>query len=302
MAAAFLFVSERTGWEVIMRKKSRRLAVPKNVGLVRFDPIKSLWLWAMILPGFGLGFQVLDLRLFLMAMAMTLVTVCLGHSVGLHRGIIHQSYEMGASTRKLLAWLAVMTGMGGPISWARIHAVRDYWQNQENCPDYFSYRHGLLKDFIWNMHLRFEPKDDRADQRLPSDLLSDPWLRFLEATWPLHIAALAMFLLLVAGPEAVIICVCARSAVSLLAHWVIGYFSHKSGEQRYPIEGASESGTNHFILGLLSFGEGFHNNHHAFPWSARMGLKPYEGDLGWLTIKLLEKMGLVYAVREAAES
>lgn len=267
--------------------------VPQSVGAVRFDWSKSLWLWSMLLIGVAFGLPALTPRLTLAAAGLALLTLCLGHSVGLHRGIIHRSYETSPFLRGLLAEFFVLTGLGGPLSWARLHAVRDHWQNQAQCPAYFAYRHSMARDFWWNLHLRFTPADGRAEQRLPSDVLGDPWLGFLEHTWPLHVLASALLLGWAGGPEAVGVCVGLRVAGGILGHWAIGYATHVWGEQVHVVDGASESGTNIWWLGVISFGEGFHNNHHAHPRSARMGLRWFDVDLGWYAVSALRALHLV---------
>lgn len=268
--------------------------VPADVGRVRFDFGKSLWLWGMLLPGVLLGLPALSFRLVIISLGLTLLTLCLGHSVGLHRGVIHRTYEASPLVRGVLAELFVLTGLGGPLSWARLHAVRDFFQNEPDCPRYFAYRHPMLRDFGWNLHLSFVPPSfARYEARLPDDVFHDRWLRFLEHTWPLHVLALAIVIGATLGPEALAVCVCLRTAVGILGHWAVGYCSHVWGERRFEIDGASEMGTNGWLLGVLSFGEGFHNNHHALPHSARMGLNWYEFDLGWLALRLLERLGAV---------
>jgi stearoyl-CoA desaturase (delta-9 desaturase) len=247
----------------------------------------------MAIPGLALGLPAATPATLAASLALAFLTLCIGHSVGLHRGVIHRTYEAGPAVRGALAYLFVLTGLGGPLSWARIHAVRDYWQNRPDCPRYFAYRHSLPRDFVWNLHLRFEPADDRALARLPPGILDDPWLRFLERTWPLHVLGLALAVLAVAGPGAVAVCVCARTAAGITGHWLVGYAAHAWGERRFDIPGAAETGTNVWLLGVLSFGEGFHNNHHAHPRSARMGMRVRELDLGWLVVLALERLRLV---------
>jgi stearoyl-CoA desaturase (delta-9 desaturase) len=68
------------------------------------------------------------------------------------------------------------------------------------------------------------------------------------------------------------------------------------GERRFEIPGAAETGTNLWLLGVLSFGEGFHNNHHALPRSAWMGMRGRKLDLGWLVIRALEALRIVRSV------
>jgi fatty-acid desaturase len=270
--------------------------VPPEIGRVRFDAGKTIWLWGMAVPGLVAGIPSATPTAIAVSLGLTFVTLCVGHSVGLHRGIIHRTYQAHPAVRGALAYLFVLSGLGGPLSWARLHAVRDRWQNRADCPPYFAYRHSAARDFVWNLHLRFEPADDRALDRLPPDVMRDRWLQFLERTWPLHVLALALGVLAVLGPAGVAVCVCARTAASIAGHWFVGYAAHAWGERRFEIPGAAETGTNLWLLGVLSFGEGFHNNHHALPRSARMGMRGRELDLGWLVIRALEALGVVRSV------
>lgn len=267
--------------------------MPPEIGRVRFDAGKAIWLWGMAIPGLVFGIPALTSATLVTSLALGFVTLCVGHSVGLHRGVIHRTYQAGSLVRGVLVYLFVLSGLGGPLSWARLHAVRDYWQNRPDCPRYFAYGHSIARDFVWNLHLRFEPADDRADARLLPDILRDPWLRFLERTWPAHVVLLALVILVGLGPGGVAVCVCARTAAGIAGHWFVGYAAHAWGERRFVVPGATESGTNLWLLGVLSFGEGFHNNHHAFPRSARMGMRTRELDLGWAVLRVLERLRLV---------
>lgn len=262
------------------------------IGRVRFDAAKAAWLWTMIATG-AIGVLVATPATLTIAGALHVLTLCVGHSVGLHRGIIHRAYRARPAVVGALAYLGVLTGLGGPLSWARLHAVRDHWQNQPTCPAYFGYRHSLACDFLWYLHCRFEPADRRAEQRLPPDLLSDRWLGFLERTWPLHVLGLALAIAATLGPAAAATIIGTRTALGFVGHWFIGYAAHRWGTRRFVIAGAAESGTNVWLLGVLSFGEGFHNNHHRYPAAARMGLRWYEVDLGYAAIRLLAALGLL---------
>jgi stearoyl-CoA desaturase (delta-9 desaturase) len=111
------------------------------------------------------------------------------------------------------------------------------------------------------------------------------------------VLVLALVLLAALGPAGVAVCLCARTAASIVGHWFVGYAAHAWGERRFLINGATESGTNVWLLGVLAFGEGFHNNHHAYPGSARMGIRRHELDLGWVVIYALEQLRLVCDVR-----
>ena len=98
--------------------------------------------------------------------------------------------------------------------------------------------------------------------------------------------------------------VCARVTAGVFGHWLVGYFAHNHGRIHHEVMGATVQGHNLPMLSLLTMGECWHNNHHAFPESARIGLEPGQTDPGWWVIRGLERLGWVYAVslpREAAE-
>jgi len=266
-------------------------------GRVELAPRKVAWLYGLFgasslltaveLPGAGA---------WLASAALLVVTLCAGHSVGLHRGIIHGSYRCSKLLRGFLVYLFVHTGIGGPLSWIRLHRVRDHYQNAPRCPRFFRYEHSAIRDYFWNLHLRFTPRDASLFAISEEDE-NDAWLSFLERTWPLHVIALGVALWLTCGPGVAVVCVPLRVAISVMGHWYIGFEAHKSGPTRYVLEGSAEMGKNLPLLGIVSFGEGFHNNHHANPSSARMGEGRCELDLGWYLILALERLGLVKDVQ-----
>lgn len=88
-----------------------------------------------------------------------------------------------------------------------------------------------------------------------------------------------------------------RVSVSLTGHWLIGHFAHRRGHQDWVVEDVAVQGYNLPVFGLVTFGEAFHGNHHAFPESARLGLERGQIDLGWSFIQLLIKLGLASQVR-----
>jgi stearoyl-CoA desaturase (delta-9 desaturase) len=188
--------------------------------------------------------------------------------------------------------LFVLTGLGGPLTWMRTHDQRDHWQNQPAPPAWFRYDHGLWRDAWWNLHTVFV--EDRVFGR-PEDR-ADPWLRLLERTWLGWNLALFAVLWILGGWEHLVVGGLLRVWLSLVLHWWVGFEAHKRGELRHPIPGAAEAGRNRPLLGILSLGEGFHNNHHAFPRSARIGHRWWEVDAGWMVIRALERIGLAMEV------
>lgn len=271
--------------------------VPPEVGRVSFSLAKALWLWANVaLAALAVGLGPPSAGESVALVALTFATLCVGHSVGLHRGMIHGTYELRAPLRRALVALFSLTGLGGPLTWIRLHHVRDHWQNRPDCPRYFAYRHGLVRDLWWNLHLRFEPAG-WARYAVPQRWEEDRQLHWLERYGALvHVAWFALLTALFSvhtalwlGPF--------RVAGGILGHWFIGYWTHRHGARRFHLEGASEEGTNSLVLGWISFGEGFHNNHHAWPESARMGFERRELDVGWLVVRGLERLGWIRGVK-----
>lgn len=274
----------------------KRLILPEK-GTLRFSLRKVSWLYLMIIPCMFIDWKQLSIEVTIVGLLLTFITICLGHSIGLHRGVIHKAYKTSSLIRNIFVYFFVLTGLGGPITWMKLHYFRDYWQNRMNCPKYFGYEHSLLKDFWWNLHLSFSPKCiDKYN--IPETDLNNKWFNWLERTWYLHNIALAAIIFAISDLNTMLLLVCFRSATTILGHWYIGYASHKYGYSHFEIQHAKESAFNDVLLGLISFGEGFHNNHHAHPSSAKFGVKWYELDFGWYVIKVLRRMKIVHDVKK----
>jgi fatty-acid desaturase len=91
--------------------------------------------------------------------------------------------------------------------------------------------------------------------------------------------------------------VCARVTAGVFGHWLIGYFAHNHGAMHYEVRGAAVQGRNVHLTSLITMGECWHNNHHAFPGSARLGLSKGEWDPGWRVLVALRRAGLVWDIR-----
>ena len=83
----------------------------------------------------------------------------------------------------------------------------------------------------------------------------------------------------------------------MTGHWLIGYFAHNHGAMGHTVEGAAVQGHNVALASLLTMGESWHNNHHAYPGSAKLGLYPGEWDPGWWVLVLLKRAGLAWNLR-----
>ena len=266
-----------------------------TAGRVVWAPAKSTWNTSMILVALIAGPLTVTLDAMVVFALLTYSTLLLGHSVGMHRWLIHRTYECPPWLARLLVYLGVLVGMAGPYGVVRIHDIRDWAQRLPDCHDFFSHRRSLLRDALWQLHCRFEFERPPSFE-IERDLAEDGWLMWLERTWMLQQIPLALALFYFGGWSWVVWGVCCRVAVSVAGHWVVTYFCHNPGPGRWHVLGAGVQATNLPGLGLITMGECWHNNHHAFPESACMGLERGETDPGYGVITLIEKCGLAWNV------
>jgi stearoyl-CoA desaturase (delta-9 desaturase) len=229
-------------------------------------------------------------------LVLTYATLLLGHSVGMHRLLIHRTYECSRWLGRFLVYLGVLVGMAGPYGVLWIHDTRDWAQRLPACHDFFSHRRSLWVDSLWQLHCRFE--FERPPMfKIEEESLGDPWLKWLQRTWMLQQAPLAVALYALGGWPWVVWGVCCRVSVSVVGHWVVTYFCHNPGPGSWHVRDAGVQASNLDGLGFITMGECWHNNHHAFPESARMGVEANQTDPGYWVISKLQEIGLVWNVR-----
>lgn len=261
------------------------------MGRILWDIPKSLWWFA---HAFG---AILAVTVFpswsaaVVMIGMTGLTICLGHSVGMHRLLIHRSFAAPLWLERLLVWLGTLVGMAGPFGMIQAHDMRDWHQRQIICPPHPSHAAGFWRDAWWQLHCRFD-LNDPPRLAIEPGIARDPVFRALEATWMLQQLPVAVCLYLFGGWAWVLWGICVRVVLSLTGHWAVGHFAHRTGHQGWRVEGVPVQGYNLSGLGVITFGESFHGNHHAFPHSARLGLEPGQTDPGFWFIRALAALGL----------
>lgn len=265
-------------------------------GNVTWAPVKSLWWSVMVavaLVGGWLTFSWAALGLFL---ATTGTVLLFGHSLGSHRKLIHDSFACPKWLEYLLVYTGVQVGLSGPLGLLAQHDLRDHAQRQPDCHDYLRHGSGFWKDGWWQLHCELR-LDHPPRLAMPAHIAQDRFYRFLERTWMLQQLPPALLLYALGGWPFVIWGVCARIAAGVTGHWLIGYFAHNHGAMGHTVEGAAVQGHNVALASLLTMGESWHNNHHAYPGSAKLGLYPGEWDPGWWVLVLLQRAGLAWNLR-----
>jgi len=253
--------------------------------------MKSLWFSAHAILGLLAVVFAPSLQGLAVFLVLSAITICAGHSVGMHRLLIHRSFATPLWLERMLVWLGVLVGMAGPVGMIRAHDMRDWHQRQTVCPPHPSHGAGFWKDFWWQVHCVFwleSPPVFIVEDRVADD----PFYQWLERWWMLQQLPLALCLWFMGGIDLVFWGVSLRIAVSLFGHWMVGHFAHRKGHQGWVIDGLPVQGYNLPGIGFLTFGENWHGNHHAFPHSARLGVDPGQSDPGWWFIQVLAALGL----------
>lgn len=267
-------------------------------GRVRWDPVKSLWwsgLTALWLIGGTIWFSWGAVAVFL---ASCILILCGGHSIGMHRRLIHESFDCPPWLTVIGVWLGTLVGLGGPRTMMQIHDLRDWAQRQSDCHPYLRHGGAPAKDFWWQVHCSLTL--DKPPGFQPSDLYSASCaMRWLQATAFLQQIPIALLLWIMGGPGFVAWAIGGRVSISIFGHWAVGWVAHNHGHRDFHNEGHCTQGHNVRGFGLITFGEAYHNNHHAFPESARLGLFPNQPDPGWWVLMMLQRIGLVWNVVEA---
>jgi stearoyl-CoA desaturase (delta-9 desaturase) len=222
------------------------------------------------------------------------VAAGLGITMGYHRLLTHRSFRTPRLVEYLLATLGTLANQGGPVQWVAVH--RRHHQDSDADGDPHSPRHGLW----WAHLLWWMPHDPVLDDpaqygRYVPDLDRDPVHRFLQRYHVLLPLGLAGLLVRLGqwwageGLSWLVWGIFVRTTLLYHATWLVNSAAHVWGYRSYSTRDQS---TNLWWVALVTFGEGWHNNHHAFPRSARHGLRWWELDLTYWLIRLLGLFGL----------
>jgi fatty-acid desaturase len=227
------------------------------------------------------------------SLVLVYVTGGIGICLGYHRLLTHRSLRVPQLLEHIIVTCGALALQGGPITWVATHRTHHLYSDTERDP------HNARRGFFWS-HVgwlfRYNPaRLTRAQEwRSARDIASDPYYRFLEWASPLLQVALAGVLFAFGGLSWVVWGVFARLVLTYHVTWLVNSAAHLTGYRRYA---TADLSTNCWWVALLASGEGWHNNHHTFPFSARHGLRWYEFDATWVAIQLLAVARLAKDVR-----
>ena len=212
----------------------------------------------------------------------TWLTACLGLSIGYHRLLSHRSFSTSVWFERVLATLGALSYQFGPIRWVSIHRMHHRYPDSELDP------HNNKKGF-WYSYITwmFNNPLTEVQRDYVRDIIKDPYYRWLHRYYALLQIPLAILLYALGGWSFVLWGIPLRIVYTLFLVGIVNAITHQYGTRQFDVPGF-----NHNLVAFLSFGEGYHNNHHEFPKSANLGLKG-KLDISWHHIVLLSKLKLV---------
>ena len=222
------------------------------------------------------------------AAVVWVMTLCWGVTLGYHRYFTHRSFQTSKAVEYFLAFCGCMSGEGGPIEWVAAHRRHHTYSDLEGDP------HSPLKSFLWahcSWMFAREKMLTEFDQykKFTPDMANDKVLVWFNKYHYIPMILLGVTLFLIGGWAFVVWGMCVRSVVVYHSTWFVNSASHVWGYRSYK---TTDQSRNNWWVAALAFGEGWHNNHHAFQRSARHGFRWWEIDLTYRTIQLLWVFGL----------
>lgn len=218
----------------------------------------------------------------------------LGIGVGYHRLLTHRGFKTSRPFEYFLALCGTLALEGGPINWVATHRIHHAHADDEGDPH--SPRDGRWWSHIgWILVGTAQQHPEATLRRYAPDLMKDRGHRLINRFYfvPLIVSGVVLYAL--GGWAWVLWGGFLRVTIGLHATWLVNSATHMWGSQRFQTRDDSR---NNWWVALLTFGEGWHNNHHAHPTSARHGLAWYEVDINWWTIRALQALGLIHSVKQ----
>lgn len=216
-----------------------------------------------------------------------------GIGMGYHRLLTHRGYKVPKALEYFMTICGTLTMEGGPIFWVVTHRIHHAYTDKNGDPH-------TPRDGGWWAHVGWiltgtaQQYPLEVQQRYVPDLLKDPFHVWLNRLWWLPLVVLGVALFAVGGWPFLFWCTFFRVTFGLHATWLVNSATHMWGTRRFE---TSDDSKNSWWVALLSFGEGWHNNHHAHPVAARHGLAWYEVDFNWWGIRTLQALGLAKGIK-----
>jgi len=229
------------------------------------------------------------------AIALWVISGMLGIGMGYHRLLTHRGYKTYKWVEYALTLCGTLALEGGPIFWVATHRIHHQKSDREGDPH--TPREGTFWAHMgWIMTGQGLHHDARILARYAPDLCRDRFHVWLSTWHWVPQVVVGVGLLVFGGIPYVLWATFFRTTLCLHSTWLVNSATHLWGSRRFKTR---DDSTNNWWVALLTFGEGWHNNHHAHPVSARHGLAWYEIDLNWIGIRTLAFFNLAWDIKVA---
>jgi fatty-acid desaturase len=265
----------------IARKRPINWPTATSLVAIHVAALAALW------PGFFRWSSVFAM------IGLCIATSAIGISLGFHRMLTHRGLRLAKPLNYIVAFLGTLALQGGPITWVCTHRAHHAATDRDGDP------HGTDVGFFWAHCQWLLQKNEMVPtgaerERIAPDLVGDPIYQFLDRNNVQLQVLLGIVLFAIGGWSLLIWGVFVRLVLMYHSTWLVNSAAHMFGYRTYKTNDRSR---NNWWVAILSWGEGWHNNHHAFQFSARIGLRWFEFDPVWLVIRGLKWVRLAYDVK-----
>ena len=213
----------------------------------------------------------------------------LGVTIGYHRMLVHRSFVPHPAIRAVFLALGSMALQGPAISWAAVHIKHHAYSDDDGDPHSPTVLGFIHAHFEWMMEMSFEDVHairDRFGKRFENDRM----VQFFDKTFHIWTIVGLLIPFLVGGWECLLWGGLVRIFLTSHVTWCVNSWCHVFGGRMFTTKDQSR---NSMLIGIFAMGEGWHNNHHAFPTSAFHGMKWWQIDVSAYIIRVLERLHLV---------
>ncbi|HMQ01753.1 MAG TPA: fatty acid desaturase [Candidatus Doudnabacteria bacterium] len=217
----------------------------------------------------------------------------IGLAVGFHRLLTHRGFKTPKWVEYVITLCGALALQGGHIKWVAIH--REHHRFTEQIEDPHSPRNGFFHSHIgWMLYPNPEFATPKFLKQYAKDLTNDRFHVFLNRWWWLPSMVLASGLFYFGGLPAVLWGIFIPVAVGLQFTWLVNSACHLWGSRMFE---TNDDSKNNWLVAWVTWGEGWHNNHHNQPTRARHGIKWYQFDFGWYFILILSFLRLAKEIK-----
>ena len=260
-------------------------------------PAKINWVTTVWMAVFHLG-AIAGLFMFswqalITAIVLWWIAGSFGVGMGFHRLLTHRGYKTPKAVEYFLTICGTLAFEGGPINWVATHRIHHANTDAPGDPH-------TPRDGGWWAHMGWilvgtaQVQDNATLWRYTPDMMKDPVHRWINRFYYVPVVACGLALFAIGGWSMMMWGVFFRIVFNLHATWLVNSATHMWGRRRFA---TNDDSTNSWWVALLTFGEGWHNNHHAHPTAARHGLAWYEIDFNWWGIRTLQFLGLAKDIK-----